>query len=341
MKVPEYRVPTMAEILELPPNGYTIASLFAGGGGSSTGYRMAGYRVAYANDVVDQARETYRANAAAYTVVDGDDIRTVPGSRLLDAAEALTGRRHLDVLDGSPPCQAFSTAGPRERTWGRVGAHAEGTNQRSDDLFWEYARLLDETRPSTFIAENVARLVRGMARGYFKRILAALEACGYKVEVRLLDAQWLGVPQMRSRVIFQGIRKDLADGIGHAFPAPLPYRYPLSTVCPDVIRVETTGYGKTASDNATKIPSRTISASGFSSYSDSYHLITKDGGRRKFTLDELKAVSSFPPDYIVTGTFWEAWARIGNSVPPLMMKAISAALRDRVLDPIGQRHGQG
>ena len=85
-----------------------------------------------------------------------------------------TGRRYLDVLDGSPPCQAFSTAGPRDRTWGREVAHADGTTQRSDDLFFEYARILGETMPSAFVAENVSGLVKGVARGYFKQILAAL-----------------------------------------------------------------------------------------------------------------------------------------------------------------------
>lgn len=330
---PPYAVPMMAEVRAVPWNGLVVASLFAGGGGSSTGYRMAGYRVAYANDVVPEARETYLANCADYTTVDGDDVRTVPGSRILDALEGVTGSRALDVLDGSPPCQAFSLAGPRDRNWGREVAHADGTTQRSDDLFFEYARVLGETMPAAFVAENVSGLVKGVARGYFKRILAALRATGYRVEARLLDAQWLGVPQMRQRVIFMGVRKDLAEGAGvaPAFPAPLPYRYPLSTVCPDVVRLEVRGYGKVTVDDATRQPSRTIAASGYSSYSDDYDLVRADGTRRQFTLGELKAIGSFPPDYVMPGTYKAAWARIGNSVPPLMMRAVAACVRDEIL----------
>jgi len=325
---PPYRVPTMAEVRALPWNGLAVASLFAGGGGSSTGYRMAGFRVAFASDVVAEARATYAANCAGHTLVDGTDVRELSGKTVLDAAEAVSGRRELDVLDGSPPCQPFSTAGPRDRSWGRVTEHADGTTQRSDDLFFEYARLVGEVRPRVFVAENVSGLVKGVARGYFKRILRALASQGYRVEARLLDAQWLGVPQRRQRLIVMGAREDLSAA--PSFPAPLPYRYPLSAVCPDVVRVEAKGYGHYHVLDSAALPARTIAAAGYSSVGD-YDLVTRDGSRRKFTLDELKAVCSFPPDYVLTGSYREAWTRLGNSVPPLLMRAIAETVRDRVL----------
>ena len=79
-------------------------------------------------------------------------------------------------------------------------------------------------------------------------------------------------------------------------------------------------------------PARTIAASGYSSYADGYDLVTADGARRKFTLDELKAICSFPPDYVLTGTLsTQAWTRLGNSVPPLMMRAVAATVRDEIL----------
>jgi len=333
-----YRVPSLEEIRRIPWNGHVVASLFAGGGGSSTGYRMAGYRVAYANDVVEEARATYRANCADYTTVDGTDVREVRGAAILNAVEAAVGRRELDVLDGSPPCQAFSSAGPRDRTWGREVAHSDGTEQRSDDLFFEYARLLDDLRPKVFVAENVSGLVRGIARGYFKRILAALREPGYLVEARLLDAQWLGVPQMRQRLIFVGVRADLAEafGVAPAFPRPLPTILPLAAACPDVVRVEARGYGVVkVTNDARRKPSNTIAASGYAAFGDDYALITKVGERRKFTLDELKAVCSFPPDYVLTGSYRKAWTRLGNSVPPVMMRAVAACVCDEILAKIG------
>lgn len=327
-ETPPYRVPSLEEIRAIPWNGYTVASLFAGAGGSSTGYRMAGFRVAFANDIVPEARATYEANAAPCTVVDGTDVRDLRGKAVLDALAALAGVSGLDLLDGSPPCQPFSTAGPRDRTWGRVTEHADGTTQRSDDLFFEYARLVGEVRPRVFVAENVSGLVKGVARGYFKRILRALASQGYRVEARLLDAQWLGVPQRRQRLILMGVREDLPAS--PAFPAPLPYRYPLSAVCPDVVRVEAKGYGHYHVLDSAALPARTIAAAGYSSVGD-YDLVCADGSRRKFTLDELKAVCGFPPDYVLTGSHREAWTRLGNSVPPLMMRAVATTVRDEIL----------
>ena len=117
----------------------------------------------------------------------------------------------LDLLDGSPPCASFSTAGKREAGWGKVKAYSD-TKQRTDDLFFEYARLLAGIRPRVFVAENVSGLVKGTAKGYFKLVLSALRDCGYRVEAKVLDASWLGVPQARQRLIFIGVRDDLGVG---------------------------------------------------------------------------------------------------------------------------------
>src|SRR5262249_35052188 len=146
----------------------------------------------------------------------------------------------LDLLDGSPPCASFSTAGKREKGWGQVKPYSD-TRQRTDDLFFEYARLLRGLRPRVFVAENVSGLVRGTAKGYFLQILRELKACGSGVQARLLDAQWLGVPQVRRRVIFQGAREDL--GREPAFPKPLPYRYAVADALPWIKAVRWDGKG--------------------------------------------------------------------------------------------------
>src|SRR5210317_2070165 len=111
-----YRVPTMQEIAAIEPNGYNVISTFAGGGGSSLGYRMAGYRVLWANEFIESARETYSANKANYTTVDGRDIREVTATEILETVGINKG--DLDILDGSPPCASFSTAGKRHKGWG-------------------------------------------------------------------------------------------------------------------------------------------------------------------------------------------------------------------------------
>lgn len=471
---PAYRVPTMNEIGAIRPNGFQAISLFAGGGGSSLGYRMAGFRMRWASEFIDAAREVYEANAAPGTIVDGRDIRLVDPLAVLRDLGLKPGE--LDLLDGSPPCSDFSSAGKRNEGWGRVkkycvspetpilltdlrwkkardivqgdqvvafdedtpgtrrkfkpasildagrlrrpcvrittsdgasvicstdhrwlisqgrnlrwrkssslrigqlllsigrpweedrtfdggyltgildgegciskqkdggtrllnfaqrpgvvldraveilrrtGApfgiyraaasdtltvninggpfskarvlgtfralrllqksnllwdgvdigstekvkitsiepigiqdviaisttsktfiadgllsHNSNKEQRVDDLFFEYVRFIKAIQPKVFVAENVSGLVKGVAKGYFLEILRAMKACGYRVEARLLDAQWLGVPQARERLIFIGVREDL--GLAPAFPEPLPYRYSVRDAIPEI-----------------------------------------------------------------------------------------------------------
>ena len=209
-----YRVPTMKEIREIPWNGYNVASTFSGGGGSCLGYRMAGYRVLWSNEFVEEAQRTYRANHTA--ILDTRDIRTVRGADILKATGLDVGE--LDLFDGSPPCSAFSIAGKREKGWGKAKSYSDGKKQVIDDLFFEYVRLVGELQPKVFVAENVSGLIKGSAKGYFKNIIRAMQEQGYTVKAGLLKASWLGVPQIRERVIFQGVRNDL--GMQPVFPKP-------------------------------------------------------------------------------------------------------------------------
>jgi DNA (cytosine-5)-methyltransferase 1 len=231
---PVYRVPTMAEIRATPWNGLKVVSTFAGCGGSSTGYRMAGFKVVWANEFVPAARNSYAANMDPETILDDHDIRGVQASDILAATGLVEGE--LDLLDGSPPCQAFSTAGKRSKGWGKDKTYEHGASQKNEELFTEFIRLLRGLKPKTFVAENVSGLVKGVAKGFFLDILKELKACGYRVECRMLDAQWLGVPQTRQRLIFIGVRNDL--GLKPAFPKPLRYRYSIRDALPWIGSVE-------------------------------------------------------------------------------------------------------
>lgn len=133
--------------------------------------------------------------------------------------------------------------GTSEHTFIAAGlfSHNSDTKQRSDDLFFEFARLVDGLQPRTFVAENVPGLGRGKAKGYLKMIAARLRECGYKVAVRELDAQWLGVPQARKRLIFVGVRKDLP--FDPVYPRPLPYRYTVADACPWIVRFRADQHG--------------------------------------------------------------------------------------------------
>lgn len=365
MDKPKYKVPTMAEIEARKKNGYKVASTFSGGGGSCLGYRMAGYEVVYANEFIPEAQETYRANNP-HSYLDSRDIRTVTGKDIMRITGIEQGA--LDIFDGSPPCSAFSTAGSREKGWGKSKKYSD-TEQRVDDLFFEYVRIMNELQPKVFIAENVAGLVRGKAKGYFKIILKALQDCGYTVGVQLINAMWLGVPQRRERIIFVGVRNDLVKkyGVKPEFPAPFEYYYTIADAWEDLAAEpeETARLREDAKKYSIykillqmqRNPKRPIQGdsitgnSYFNLIRESLHCpcstICQSHGAsstagsgfhpveiRKFTINELKRVMSMPDDFIVTGNFKKQWERLGRMVPPVMMKNISETIQEKILDRI-------
>lgn len=348
---PSYIVPSMAEIAAIEPNGFKVASLFSGCGGSSLGYRMAGFQVVYANEFVEAAADTYRANMAAGTWLDQRDIRTVEASDLLELIGLRPGE--LDILDGSPPCASFSTAGNRQKDWGKVKSYSTKRRQRSDDLFFEFARILSGVRPRVFVAENVSGLIKGTAKGYFLEILAALKEAGYRVSARLLDAQWLGVPQARQRLIFVGVRDDL--GLDPVHPKPLRYRFSIRDALPWIwsgggafpVEAETDirRYAIGAEWNKMRPgeqsgrffqlqrpdpnePCPTVTAGkGSLSAASVVHPLEP----RRFSIAELRRLCSFPDDFVLTGKYAHQWERLGRAVPPVMMQAIAATIRDEIL----------
>jgi len=227
---PLYRVPLVSETALLSWNGFKVVSTFSGTGGSCYGYKLAGFKIVWANEFVPIAQQCYRANFSD-TYLDPRDIKLVQPSDILATTGLNEGE--LDLFDGSPPCQAFSTAGKRAKGWGKGKKYEHGVIQNNEDLFFEYIRLLRGLKPKIFIAENVSGLLKGVCKGYFLNILAELKASGYMVECRLLDAQWLGVPQQRQRAIFIGVRNDITTlDIRPAFPSPLPYRYSVREAIP-------------------------------------------------------------------------------------------------------------
>jgi len=350
---PDYRIPLMTEVAKVPWNRMTVASTFSGCGGSSLGYRMAGFKVIYANEFVEAARDTYSANSDGHTVVDAHDIRTISGKDVLSAIGLGVGE--LDVLDGSPPCASFSTAGKRHKAWGKVKSYSD-TQQRTDDLFYEYARLLSEIQPRAFVAENVSGLVKGRAKGYFKSILQALRDCGYKVQASLLNAAYLGVPQKRERLVFQGIRNDVPGQ--PVFPKPFAYTYAIKDALPWIydegsnpFPVEDKSYLTPTSallrawtqmhglGNYAQVPG---SVGRFElrrpSPEGPVHTISAMGGNRgmasvthpfiarKFSIAETRRLCSVPDDFVLTGTYEQQYERLGRAVPPMMMKAVASEL---------------
>ena len=202
---------------------FNVLSTFAGGGGSSTGYRLAGGKILAINEFVEEAQNTYRENYPNTTIVPGD-IKKLTGTYLMEQAGVKVSE--LDILDGSPPCSAFSMAGSVSHGEGRTHADAFGKKkQYSDikgvenveDLFFEFLRVAKDIKPKVIIGENVEGLTMGEAKEYFHKIQNTFEEIGYLIVANVLDASYFGVPQSRKRCFFIGVREDVADAIGLNF----------------------------------------------------------------------------------------------------------------------------
>lgn len=342
---PPYQVPTMAQVRAIPYGPYKAVSLFAGAGGSSLGYRQAGVRVHWACEFNPHAAASYRENFPD-TILDTRDIREVKGLDILRATELRKG--DIDILDGSPPCNSFSTSGAREKNWGEVKSYAH-TSQRTDDLFYEYTRLLTELSPRTFVAENVSGLIKGTSKGIFVAVLAAMREAGYKVRARLLDAQYLGVPQKRERLIFIGVREDLSNHDMPEHPTPLPYRYSIRDALgswlehpsPDnPVEDDTWVEGYAVARLVKAIPmggSHPQRTNLKRSHPDDpcFAMVAANGSspstagvlhpfyRRKWSIAESKRLSSIPADFYLAGDYADQFERIGQCVPPAMMESVA------------------
>ena len=222
-------------------NKFNVISTFAGGGGSSTGYKLAGGNVLAVNEFVEEARTTYNQNYPETPILP-DDIKKLSGQEFLDITGLKAGE--LDVLDGSPPCAAFSMAGSVSHGKGNTHADAFGkTKSYSDikevtnveDLFFEFLRVADVIKPKVIIAENVAGLTMGEAKQYFNKIQNTFEDIGYDVCAKVLNSSNFGVSQTRQRVFFIGLRSDITTEVGLTFmnisgifPQEFNYTVPLS-----------------------------------------------------------------------------------------------------------------
>ena len=344
-----YPLPYLRDFLDVEPNGYVAASTFSGGGGMCLGVKRAGFDVAYASEFVPSARATYSANFVFEP--DGRDIREVRGEEILEAVFAKTGRTELDYLEGSPPCSSYSTAGKREKGWGEAKPYSDGIVQRTDDLFEEFVRIIDEVRPKIVSAENVPGLALGSSREVLVAILRDLRALGYRSEFAILEADAFGVATIRERLFIVAVREDL--GVLPSFPTASRGRRP---TIDDVLSVLPDGDPDVEEADIRKYAIgeeylRLRPGEGSERYFSLVRprgdrpvpTITKTAGSigaagvchphepRKFTPREAAVLSSFPVDYELVGTFEQRIERIGRAVPPLLAYAVADEVR-RLLD---------
>jgi len=330
----------------------TVFSCFACGGGSTMGYKLAGYDVLGCNEIDPRMMEAYIANhKPKYSFLE--PIQTFKLRK--DLPKELY---NLDILDGSPPCSSFSMAGNREKDWGKEKKFREGqSNQVLDNLFFDFIDLAKELQPKVVIAENVKGLLLGGAKDYVRRIYREFDLAGYYCQHFLLDASKMGVPQRRERVFFICLRKDLA--------APFLKQVDMFTVLPKIelhfnekpipfIEIESAGesplfdhpspscyegwlkaipgaglYADKKFDSYKIHPNKVVSTLTAScSKGRSGPLHYKDF--RMLTKSEVYKIGAFPLDYECHDPYYF----VGMSVPPVATAQIATEIYNQWLLPL-------
>lgn len=317
---------------------FTVVSTFSGCGGSCLGYKRAGGEVLFAADFDANAVDTYHANWPNTALYHGD-ITHLTADEIFRETGLKKGE--LDIFDGSPPCQGFSTSGKRQMT--------DSRNQ----LFKEYCRLLNSLQPKCFIMENVSGMVKGNMKFIFVEALKMLKECGYQVKAKLLNAKNFGVPQSRERLIFIGVREDLK--MQPSFPEKnqkiITFKEAVFD-CPKGERKDPKGFIAEVADklqpgeNCSLYHPKKHCFSSFRIHPNKPSpTITKTFGlsrsfvmhpdiNKSLSIEEVKRLFTFPDDYILLGKFEEKWARLGNCVPPDFMKAIALHIYENVLKKV-------
>jgi DNA (cytosine-5)-methyltransferase 1 len=334
-----------------------VFSCFSCGGGSTMGYKLAGFDVIGCNEIDPKMMKCYKINHdPKYAFLE--PIQTFKDR--LDLPDELY---QLDILDGSPPCSSFSMAGNRSDDWGKEKIFREGqAEQVLDTLFFDFIDLAKKLQPKVVIAENVEGLLFGEARSYVRKIYTEFDKAGYYCQHWLLDASEMGVPQVRRRVFFICLRKDLAD--------PFLYQADMFTMLPKIkmefnepgilfgeyrdeigindeetergklmeFRIKTDKccsdinervYGKFSGFNAMIRHDDEICGTITSSETDRRYF---DG--KRLTANDLKITGTFPLDYNFNG-FYEKYI-IGMSVPPVMTAQIATEVYNQWLSKINE-----
>lgn len=324
-----------------PDKDINVLTTFSCGGGSSMGYKRAGFHVIGNVEIDPKINAMYVKNHhPKYNF--NMDLRKFNEKQ--DIPEELY---HLDILDGSPPCTTFSSAGQREKTWGKLKKFREGqAAQTLDDLFFVFLDTVEKLKPKVVCAENVPGLLHGNAKGYVNLIIKRFRELGYEVQIFSLNAARMDVPSARHRVFF------IANRMGYP-KLKLDFHY-------DAIP-----FGDVRTANGRSVDECTVLAQlakrakeGDRSLEDPYYRMTGKKGkyfttyivadgvvapaitsggetwrmcdRKPFTDEDYRNAQSFPQDYDFCCN--EPKYVCGMSVPPNMMANIATEIYDQWLN---------
>ena len=246
-------------------------------------------------------------------------------------------------------------SGSREKAWGKKKRFSEGQKlQTLDDLVFVYCDTIAKLKPKVCLLENVSGLIRGNAKAYAKQIAQRITEAGYNLQVFLLNAATMGVPQMRERVFFIGHkreyklqklvlsfneepilfgevmdREDTHNDLSEYQNELWRKRTPQDLCFGDVI--ERTEHRVSMFNNVFFHANRVSPtlARGMLRCNSMYDI------PRKLNDTEIKKISSFPLDYDTKGGLIDFFC--GMSVPPVMTAQISYQIHKQWLSKIKER----
>ena len=295
-------------------NNFTFIDLFAGIGGIRLGFESVGGRCVYSSEFDEDACKTYVANFGEHPA---GDITKIQANSIPD----------FDILLGGFPCQAFSIIGKKEGF----------ANETCGTLFFDIERILKEKKPRAFMLENVRNLIAHDKGNTFRVIIAHLEALGYHVYSKVLNALDYGVPQKRERIIIVGF----IDNVKFNFPKPVPFseRKSLSDILETQVdkkyyvrneirlsrleRLKDKNYPKpyiSHENIAGSITPHPYSSALRAGASANYILINDE---RRPTERELLRIQGFPDDFKIVVPYGKIKKQTGNSVAVPVIKAVA------------------
>jgi DNA (cytosine-5)-methyltransferase 1 len=292
----------------------------AGAGGQALGLEKSGFEHVALIELEHVACTTLRFNRPAWNVVEGD-LRQFSGK----------GYKGVDLVAGGVPCPPFSKAGRQ------LGSQDER------DLFPEAIRLVDECRPKAVMLENVRGLFDAIFDDYRNNVEKQLKKLGYVPGWKLLNASDYGVSQLRPRVVFVGIRKDLAQGF--SWPEPLKvepltvgqllydlmkvngwrgadrWREQANTIAPTLVGGSKKHGGPDLGPTRAKKAWATIGVDGMGLWDDAPQ--RNFVGMPRLTPRMTARIQGFPDDWLFAGRKTAAYRQIGNAFPPPVATAVS------------------
>jgi DNA (cytosine-5)-methyltransferase 1 len=324
---------------------HTLIELFAGAGGLALGLENAGLQSKALVEIDKTAVSSLQHNRPHWNVIHAD-VSTISFEK-----------RHVDIVTGGFPCQAFSYAGKQL-----------GFDDTRGTLFFEYARIVQEVQPKVLLAENVRGLVNHDNGRTLSTMISVLENLGYTIKWKILRSQYLDVAQKRERLVIFGVRNDL--NIPIIFPEEKAYTLSLREALSNVPNspgqgytekkaaimnhIPEGGYWKDLPDELQRLhmgasyflgggktgmarrlswdePSLTLTCNPAQKQTERCH----PSETRPLTVREYARIQSFPDDWEFLGSTAAQYRQIGNAVPVNLGYHIGIALRT-MLDTISK-----